>query len=284
MTCLKSPWGPLGSPLANTTVFSFCLRNNLTSSLKLISLSLHQLHSDTMPSNTTLQLSLSDPPSQSVITESYSFLYSTVFSYSGMWTVFFVLLNSGLTLFLLSSRSSDRMLRWTGESIPVAGLLPLSPRQHDRGALWWARRFGSRLGGRRPVHGQRRWPRLGRGVPASAAAIDGSRPPAGGALHGHSGHDEAASTEPRGCASRNPALVFLRSATDGQTALGPTQHLQGLRGAGHPQPAAARARAGHSNRTCARSLWVGGRGCTASRAHTGGELIPPTWHTSCLAV
>lgn len=178
--------------------------------------------------------------------------------------------------FFHSSRSSDWMLRWTGESIPAASLLPLSSRQHDWRALWRAWRFRSRLRGRRPVHGQCQRPWLRRGVPASAPALHGSRPPAAGPLHGHSRHDEAPSSKPRGRACRNPALVFLRSATDRQAALGPTQHLQGLRGAGHPQPAAT-ARAGINTRTHTRGLWASGSGrsgSTAARAHAGGELTP----------
>lgn len=113
-------------------------------------------------------------------------------------------------------------------------------------------------------------------MPAPAAALHGSRPPAGGPFHGHGGHDEAPLTKSRGRACHNPALVFLRSATDRQAALGPTQHLQGLCSAGHPQPAAA-ARAGIDPRTHTGGLRASRRGrsgCTATRAHAGGELAP----------
>lgn len=133
--------------------------------------------------------------------------------------------SSNVDSFFYSPRSSDWMLRWTGKSLPAASLLSLSSRQHDWRALWRARRFRSRLRGRRPVHRQRKRQCLRRGVPASAPPLHGSGPPAGSPIHRHSWHNEAAPTKSRGRACRSPALVFLRSATDRQTALGPTQHL-----------------------------------------------------------
>lgn len=175
------------------------------------------------------------------------------------------------------SRSSDWMLRWAGESIPAACLLSLAPRQHDRGALRGAGRLGPGLGGRRPVHGQRQRRRLGWGVPAAAPPLHWPRPPAGRALHGHCGHDEASSAEPGGRALLHAALVFLRSAADRQAALGSAQHLQGLCGAGHPQPAAA-ARARVHARTQSGGLQAsvgGGSSLAATGAHASGGLTLP---------
>lgn len=167
------------------------------------------------------------------------------------------------------------MLRWIGESIPAASLLPLSPRQHDRGTLRWARRFRSWLRNRRPVLGQRRWSWHRRGMPASAPPLHGSRPSAGSPFHGHSRHNEAASTKSGGRACRNATLVFLRAAPDRQTALGPTQHLKRLCSAGHPQPATT-TRAWNYTRNIRAS---GSRRSSraATRAHAGGGLMLPNW-------
>lgn len=170
----------------------------------------------------------------------------------------------------LSSRSSDRMLRWTGKSLPAAGLLPLASRQHDRRALWRSGRLRSRLRGCRPVHLQRQRYRGWR-VPASAPPLHRPRPPPGGPIHGHGGRDEASPPEPRGRARLHPALVLLRKAADRQTALGPAQHLQGLCRAGHPQPAASTWSRVHTG-THARSPWTCGSGDGAAGAHAGGEL------------
>lgn len=169
------------------------------------------------------------------------------------------------------------MLRWTGESIPAAGLLSLTSRQHDRRALWGARRVRPGLRGGRPVHRQRQRQRLGRGVPAAAPPFHRPRPPAGSALHGHCGHDEASPAKSRGRAAFDAALVFLRTAADRQAALGSAQHLQGLCRAGHPQPAAA-TRAQIDTGTQSRGLRArvrGSNGLTATGAHASGKLTLP---------
>lgn len=186
------------------------------------------------------------------------------------WSVFFFFLS-------VSFRSSDRMLWWTGESIPAAGLLSLTSRQHDRRALWGAWRVRPGLRGGRPVHRQRQWQRLGRGVPAAAPPLHRPRPPAGGALHGHCGHDEASPAKSRGRAAFDAALVFLRTAADRQAALGSAQHLQGLCRAGHPQPATA-TRAQINTGTQSRGLQARVRrsnGLTATGAHASGKLTLP---------
>lgn len=189
---------------------------------------------------------------------------------------FFPLLPQLLTFFYCpSSRSSNWMLWWTGEQIPATRLLPFPSRQHDWGTLRRARRFRSRLGGGGSVHGQRWRPRLRRGVSASPTTLHRTWPQAGGPLYRHSGHDEATSTKSGGRTGHNPALVFLRSAPNRQAALGPAQHLQRLRSAGHPQPAAS---ARFHSRTYTRGLrsrWRWRSGCTITRTHTCGELTGP---------
>lgn len=187
-----------------------------------------------------------------------------------------------LFVFVFPRRSSDWMLRWTRESLPAAGLLPLSPRQHDWRALRWARRLRSRLRVGGPIHRQLRRPRPRRRVSASASALHGPRPPTGGPLHGHGGHDEASFAKPGGRACHNPTLVLLRSAADRQAALGSTQHFQGLCSSGYPQPAST-TRACNSTRTYSRGLWASCHGrsvCCLPGADASGELnlnIPQAW-------
>lgn len=176
--------------------------------------------------------------------------------------------------FCFSCRSSDWMLRRTREPLPAASLLPLSSRQHDRRALRRARRLGPRLRDGGPLHGQCRRPRSRGRVSAPAPALHGPRPPAGGPLHGHGGHDEASFAESGGRACINPALVFLRSATDWQAALGSAQHFQGLRRSGYPQPAPT-TRACNSTRTYSGGLRASGSGrrvCSPQGADASGEL------------
>lgn len=167
------------------------------------------------------------------------------------------------------------MLRWTRKSLPAAGVLPLSPCQHDWRALRRARWLGPRLHDGRPIHRQRQRPHPGGRVPASPPTLHGSWSAAGGPLHRHGGHDEATLAKSGGRARHHSALVLLRSATDRQAALGPTQHFQGLCSSGDPKPAASTG-ACNTTRTHSRAIWTSSSGrslCSASRGHAGGELI-----------
>uniref|UniRef100_A0A8C5FVN8 Ubiquitin domain containing 2 n=1 Tax=Gadus morhua TaxID=8049 RepID=A0A8C5FVN8_GADMO len=134
----------------------------------------------------------------------------------------------------------DGVLRRAGEPLPAARLLPLPPRQHDRGALRRARRLRPGLGRGRPVG---RDPGPGRGAPPQTASLHGPRPAAGGALGRHSGGHEAPPAGGGGRGAGRPALVLLRAAPDGPPAAGPAQRVPGLCGAGDHQPAP---RAGHA--------------------------------------